>query len=73
MFCVRTSLVGLAVLAGFTAMPLWSQLGTATISGNVTDTTGAVVAGAVVTSVNHDTGFRRQTASTSKVNTIFPG
>lgn len=66
MFCVRTSLVGLAVLAGFTAMPLWSQLGTATISGNVTDTTGAVVAGAVVTSVNHDTGFRRQTAGNAR-------
>ena len=43
------------------ATPALAQLGTATISGNVTDATGAVVVGASIRVVNTDTGFRRET------------
>ena len=43
--------------------PASAQLGTATISGNVTDSSAAIVVGASVTAVNNATGFRRQTIS----------
>jgi hypothetical protein len=53
--------------------PLSAQLGTATISGNITDTTGAVIVGATVTTVNNSTGFRRQTASNEQGRYNLPG
>ncbi len=43
--------------------PVMAQIGTATISGNVTDSQSAVVVGASVTAVNKATGFRRQSVS----------
>ena len=52
---------------------LRAQLGTATISGNVTDSTGAVVLGASVTAVNSATGFRRQTTSNEQGQYNLPG
>ncbi len=59
----RVRALALAILFLGPALPLAAQLGTATISGNVTDTSGAVVVGASVTAVNTGTGFRRQTLS----------
>jgi hypothetical protein len=53
--------------------PAAAQLGTATISGKVTDATGAVVVGASVTAVNNDTGFRRQTTSNELGQYNLPG
>jgi len=53
--------------------PALAQLGTATISGNVTDSTGAVVVGASVKAVNNATGFRRETASTEQGQYHLPG
>src|SRR5438128_1883197 len=52
----------LSVLAiGIRIQPLAAQLGTATISGVVSDTTGATIAGAAITAIHVETGFRRQT------------
>ena len=56
-------LVAFVLSIGIGVQPLAAQLGTATISGVVTDTTGAAVAGASITAVNTETGFRRQTVS----------
>ena len=53
--------------------PALAQLGTATISGNVTDSTGAVVVDASVTAVNNATGFRRQTTSNDQGQYNLPG
>ena len=53
--------------------PALAQLGTATISGNVTDSTGAVLVGATVTAVNNATGFRRQTISNELGQYNLPG
>jgi hypothetical protein len=61
------------LLAAIAALPLAAQLGTATISGNVSDTSGAVVSGASVTATNTVTGFRRQTISTTLGQYNLPG
>src|SRR5262249_28195404 len=50
-----------------------SQLGTATISGMVTDATGAAVAGASITAVHVETGFRPQTTSNPSGQYNLPG
>src|SRR5262245_30887314 len=50
-----------------------AQLGTATISGNVTDPTGAVVVGANVTAVSNTPGFLRQTVSSEQGQYSLPG
>ncbi|HZS49521.1 MAG TPA: TonB-dependent receptor [Bryobacterales bacterium] len=57
----------------FARQPLSAQLGTATISGNVTDSTGAAIVGASVTAVNAVTGFRRQTVSNTLGQYNLPG
>src|SRR4051794_35795959 len=41
----------------------WAQLGTATISGTVADSSGAVIGGAEITASNEATGFSRSTTS----------
>jgi Carboxypeptidase regulatory-like domain/TonB-dependent Receptor Plug Domain len=53
--------------------PALAQLGTATISGNVTDSSGAVVVGASVTALNNAAGFRRQTVSGDQGQYNLPG
>src|SRR5262245_37283145 len=53
--------------------PAHAQLGTATISGNVTDSSGAVVVGATMTAVNNGTGFQRQTLSGEQGQYNLPG
>src|SRR5947208_5792768 len=52
---------------------VWAQLGTATISGSITDSTGAVVVGAGITVVNNGTGFQRQTTSNAQGAYNLPG
>src|SRR5712691_2332104 len=64
------SLCGLWLMA---ANPVWAQLGTATISGNVTDSSGAVVVGANVSAANNGTGFQRQTTTNPQGQYNLPG
>jgi len=60
---ILCSALSLALWVAINTNSAFAQLGTATISGNVTDSTGAVVVGASITAVNNGTGFRRQTVS----------
>ena len=62
-----------ALYIGFSGQILLAQLGTATISGSVADSSGAVVIGATVTVVNAATGFRRQTTSNNVGQYNLPG
>ncbi len=64
-----TLVLSLSTLVG----SLYAQLGTATISGNVTDSSSAIVVGANVTAVNTATGFRRQTVSNEDGQYNLPG
>jgi hypothetical protein len=68
-----TRILSVATLAVFAALPLPAQLGTATISGNISDASGAVVVGASITAVNSETGFRRQTVTTALGQYNLPG
>ncbi len=61
----RALQISIAVIASLFAVNAYAQLDTATISGRVTDASGAVVSGAVITIVNIDTNF----TSDSKTNT----
>ncbi len=54
-------------------LPLAAQLGTATISGNVTDPSGAVIVAANVTAVNNGNGFQRQTITNPQGQYNLPG
>ena len=49
----------------FTAVPAYSQVTGATLSGTVTDASGAVVAGATVSAKNTATGISKDTTSDS--------
>src|SRR5437016_8077871 len=61
----------LALIGTFAVHPGWSQ-GTSTLSGNVTDTTGAVIPGTEVTITNLATSATR-TATTNEVGAyVFP-
>src|SRR3954464_924158 len=51
----------------------WAQLGTATMSGNVTDPSGGVVVGATVSVTNNATGFVRQTVTNAQGQYNIPG
>ncbi|PWU02086.1 MAG: hypothetical protein C5B51_21600 [Terriglobia bacterium] len=55
------------------ANQVWAQLGTATMYGNVTDSSGAVVVGATVSATNNDTGFLRQTITNPQGQYSLPG
>src|ERR1017187_10844924 len=60
----RSTTILLTMLLGLIPnTPLFSQLDTATISGRVTDASGAVVPGAQVTVVNTETNFENVTLS----------
>lgn len=48
------------ILAAVFASALWAQINTATISGTVTDPSGAAIPGATITVENPATGLRRQ-------------
>jgi hypothetical protein len=52
-----------AGLANFSCFSAWAQLSTATMFGNVTDTSGAAIPNATVTMVQTDTNFTRVTTT----------
>ena len=56
-------ILSLCALWLMAANTVWAQLGTATMYGNVTDPSGAVIVGATVTVTNSNTGFVRQTTT----------
>ncbi len=66
-------LVSVLLLCLGTGQPVLAQLGTATISGNVIDPTGAVVVGVSVTAVNSERGFVRNTVTNSLGQYNLPG
>ena len=59
----RLYTVSVCLLLLATAGPLWSQLPTASLNGNVTDPQGAAVPGAKVTLINQATGVKRETST----------
>jgi Carboxypeptidase regulatory-like domain len=63
----------LSLLLLLTSARLYAQLGTATISGAVMDSSGAVIAGAQVSAVNTATSFQRATASNTLGEFSLPG
>ena len=65
----RLSLILLTVIAPIAR----GQLGTATISGAVSDSSGAVVAGATITVINTANDFRRVTQSNNAGQYSLPG
>ncbi|MCU1330600.1 MAG: TonB-dependent receptor [Bryobacterales bacterium] len=71
--------VGFCLVLSFelASLPVYAQLGTATISGAVIDSTGAAVSGASITTTNADTGFRRETVSNTlgeySISGLAPG
>src|SRR5688500_7792058 len=70
---IFSSVLSLALWMATNTSPARAQLGTATISGNVTDSSGAIVVGASVTAVNNATNFRRQTISNEQGQYNLPG
>jgi hypothetical protein len=64
--------VTLLCLLVVSAAPVWGQaVSTGTIAGTVTDNTGAVVAGATITTVDKTTGDTRGTTSNEEGHFIF--
>jgi hypothetical protein len=62
----------LALLLLAVTLALWGQTFRGAISGNVEDSSGAVIAGATVKATNPDTGFVRETVSSSNGDFSFP-
>ena len=62
-----------AALAVMAARPVLAQIGSATISGSVTDSTGATVSAATVTALNVANNFRRVTTSNAVGQYSLPG
>jgi hypothetical protein len=73
----RTLPISLFLLASLFAASAFSQVDTATLSGRVTDASGAVVAGAQITVVDTDTNFTSDTKSNGegfyRVPSLRPG
>src|SRR5947209_2908694 len=59
----RHVLASLCLLVCLDSRSLWGQAATATITGTLTDTTGAVVPGAAISAKNNGTGTTRSTQS----------
>ena len=69
----KTAFVVFLWMAGLFAGLLHAQTDTGGVTGTVTDSTGAVVAGAQLTLTNADTGILQQTQSTSTGTYSFSG
>lgn len=65
---IATFALALAFVGG-----VFAQSGTSTISGSVTDQTGAAVPGATVTAINPANGSKRSTVTSSQGNYTMPG
>src|SRR5579875_306153 len=65
--------LGLLVLAisVFSVAGLWAQVDTGSITGTVTDPTGAIIPGATVTLVNQGTGLKLTTVTNASGNYTF--
>ena len=63
----------LVVFAAMSAGSIFSQSGTSTIKGSVTDQNDAAVPGATITITNPGTGFSRTTTTDDNGNYQFPG
>jgi len=61
---MRSALISLACV--LVAIPMWPQSSTTSVSGTVQDSSGAVVAGAVLTLNNKSNGFHATTQSDAK-------
>jgi len=70
---VLRSLGHIALWLVAVAVPAIAQIGTATISGAVTVSSGALVAGATITAVNAANNFRRVTMSNAAGQYSLPG
>ena len=72
---MRKALAAAAFL--LTGVLVWGQLGVSTITGRVTDPSGAVVAGAAVVAVNLDTNFTNNSATNDeglyRIPSLQPG
>src|SRR5580704_12232371 len=62
-----------AILAPFISVGAWSQTQLATVSGTITDTSGAVVLGVLVTIVSQRTGLTRIVPTDIAGRYRFPG
>ena len=60
------------LLAGLSSQPAAAQITSGTILGTVTDTSGSVLPGAVVTVVNLDQGLHREMATDAQGDYFFP-
>jgi hypothetical protein len=73
----KIGLLGFSLLAALASHTAWGQVNRATITGIVTDSTGAVVAGAEVTATNTDTNVPTQSVSNGDgiyvIPNLFPG
>ncbi len=68
---ILPTLLAIAVFTTFGAGLLHAQVDTGSITGTVTDSTGAVVGGAKVTLVNEGTGVTLSSNSGSDGNYVF--
>ena len=62
-----------AILAAFLSISAWSQTQLATVSGTITDPSGAVVSGVVVTIVSQGTGLKRSAPTDTAGEYRFAG
>ena len=73
----RFAVILVLVLAGLLSTPAWSQTGTATVSGVITDPSGAILLGSTVTVTNVQTGVKRTTQTNNDglyfVGALLPG
>jgi hypothetical protein len=62
-----------AILAAFISVSAWAQTQLATVSGTITDPSGAVVLGVSITIVNQGTGLKRSTPTDTAGEYRFAG
>lgn len=68
---MKTHFAGALFWVLATALTVWAQVDTATVTGTVRDTTGAVIANATVTATETDTGIKTSTKSNASGNYVI--